>query len=522
MSPPPSSALRLPHAPPALSAAGARTVQGVLLVPVVLALGCKEPRTELITGPDARLRLRLVNPTTCAYCDAYTAIDHLRVDAWANGELVASEEFAFPEEDPVLPSLEGFGVVRVEIAGLSAGRVESGGRTPEIALEPGGGPVDLDVLFAPVNTALPLPSPMIAERSRHAALRRSDGTVALLGGVDGGRDTTFADVEVFDPSTWSFAADAAVLPVGMAGARAVSSRQGELVLAGGVTVAAAVETNLATTVRYDGNTDALTQLGDMAVARAGHCLAGADAGHGIIALGGSSGTNTADLARWDSGSSSWTWSAFTPADFNAGGVIGCVEMVDGRVFVLGSTVSNTGIWDWVDDGVDDPALSFTPVNSGTVGDVRHVSGAVLVPLDDGKVWIGGGSDASTGTITADGRLFSPLTQSFASSVALQDARYDASWDRWYRDGWVVVGCGWQTTARTLDAPSLELVNPTKGEQGPSIPTDRSRNGCQVTSLLDGSVLVSGGYYSTSGSTDDGALVVPWPDEPEPDTGDTGT
>jgi hypothetical protein len=487
----------------------------------VLVSGCKEPRTEVLAGPDARLRITLVNPTTCSYCDPYQAIDHLRVDAYSNGVLVASDEFAFPDETPTLPSLEGFGVVRVEIAGLSAGRVQSGGRTPDIALDPTGGPVSVEMLFAPVNTMLPLPSAMRQERSRHVAMRRNDGDVVLIGGVDGGRDTSFADVEVFDASTWSFAGDTNTLAVGVAGARAVSPGQGQVLLAGGVFVSGGTETAVTGSAFYDGDADTLASAGDMAVARSGHCLAGALDGRAALALGGSSGSNTADLARRDGQTGAWSWSSFTPADFNAGGVIGCAGTGDGRVFVLGSTISNTGIWAWTDDGVADPALSFSPVNAGTAGTVQHVSGAVMLPLDDGRIWIGGGSDASTGEVVAGAQVFSPLSQSFSSATGLQDPRYDGSWTPWYRDGWVVVGCGWQTTARTLDAPSVELLNPTTGEQGPSIPTDRSRNGCAVTSLIDGSVLVSGGYYSTAKSTDDGALVVPWLDEPAGDTGETG-
>lgn len=502
---------RRSSAPSALPALG-------ITLGLLLWGGCKTPVQTVVPGADGRLTLHLVHPD-CSYCDPFGAVDTLRIDVYDGAEtLLTSASFHYPDESPLLPDLDGFGVVRIEIAGLSAGKVESGGRTPLIALEPGVA-TTVDVLFAPVNKTLPLSASMIAQRSRHVAFRRHDGRVVLMGGVDGGRDDAFASIEVYDPATMSFAADAAVLPVALAAPATAWTAEETLLLVGGTATAASVDTVVATTGLYLPDSSALVQQGDLSVARAGGCLARFGA-HSVVAFGGGAG---GDLGVYAAGA--WNWTGFSPIDFDPAGTLACVPLADGSVFVLGPSVSATGVWDFADDGTGDPAASFHPADAYTVGDPRYVSGALVVPLEDGRVWIAGGADISSGSVTGDGRIYSASSGAFSPAVGLQGARYDGGWDRWYRDGWYVVGCGWQDVTRVRDEQTVELVAPATGEAGPSIPIDRGRSGCSVTTLVDGAVLLAGGFNSTSSDDAGAAVIIPWLDEVLPeDTGgsDTGS
>lgn len=489
----------------------ARAALAVLLLPALA--GCKEPRTEIVPGPDGVVTIELVNPTdpACTYCDPFTAVDTLRIDVYAGEELVATGSYAYPSEQARLPDLTGFGVVRIEIAGLSAGKVESGGRTPELALDPGT-PMTVPVVFLPVNTALPLAASMVSQRSRHVALRRRDGAVALLGGLDAGRDSAFTSIEVYSPSLSAFAADQAVLPAALGAPATARTDSGDLLLAGGTTASGGVESPVATTGVFLPDQSALAPGGDLPVARAGNCLAPISATQAVT-MGGAA-VNQVDLGTYDS-ASGWTWAGVAVTDFDATAVTACAPLPSGSVFVLGTSATNTGLW--VLDPKN-PGASFNPVNAYTVGDARYVTGAVVAPLSDGTVWVAGGVDAQTGALTTDGRRFTAASLSFSLAASLQEARYDASWSEWYRDGWLVVGCGWQDVDRVRDEPSIELVSPATAENGPEIPLDRSRSGCSVTGLLDGSVLVAGGFGAASGEGADAAIVVPWPDEAPRDTG----
>lgn len=484
---------------------------------ILLLLACKTPEIITIEGPNAALTVELVTPTdpACTYCDPFAAVDTLRVDVYGGDELLHTASFRYPSETPSLPYLDGFGVVRIELAGLSAGKVESGGRTDEIVLQPGVAQT-VPMVFLPVNTVLPLGASLYSLRSRHHAFRRHDGSIVLMGGLDPGRDNAFDSIEVYSPTTRSFGVDQATLPAA-GGAMAVTrTPSDDLLFAGGVTASGGVESTLTTAGVFQPDNSVLLTAGALSTGRAGGCVAALGATD-AVAIGGTT-SGTLDLGHYDA-SNGWAWSSVTPADFAAGQVAGCVGLDTGSVLVLGNDITSTGLWSYTPGGADDPTLSFTAANAYTAGDVRHVTGAVMIPLDDGTVWIAGGADPASDALTADGRRFSAASLSFSLAPGLTEARYDASWSPWYRPDWYVVGCGWQDVDRVRDEPSVELVNPVTAEEGVSVPLDRIRNGCSVTALSDGSVLVAGGFTTATAGETSAAILVPWPDEPPRDTGE---
>jgi hypothetical protein len=55
-----------------------------------------------------------------------------------------------------------------------------------------------------------------------------------------------------------------------------------------------------------------------------------------------------------------------------------------------------------------------------------------------------------------------------------------------------------------------MIKPSTGEYAPLIALDRDREGCALSPLSDGSLLVSGGGTDLSDPAD-AALIIPWPD-----------
>lgn len=486
----------------------------------LLALGalgaCAPAGTTVLPGEDGRVSVQLVNPTTCASCDAFAGVDTLRVDLYVDDALISTTAFAWPDEPAVIPALDGFGVVRIEVVGLSAGRVVSGGRTPPIALDPGQ-PVSVPMLFAPVNVALPLDASPSAHRSRQVALRRRDGNIALLGGLDVEAGVPLDSVDVFSAASYAFGTDQAVLSAPAYDVRVLPLPDGGVLFGGGERVDAGVPSAIATTGLWLPDSSAYAPGGDLSTPRAGHCLAAID-DVTAVAFGGTT-ANTGDIGRSGGPTTGWTWSSFTATDFAAASTLGCIGLDGGGVFVLGSDVGSTGIWSWSDAATTDPSASFHAINPYTAGDVRIVAGAVMARLTDGSVWIAGGVDPTSGALTGDGRRFASAAQSFTLAAGLQVPRYAAGASPWYRDDWYVVGCGWQDSDRLRPEPTLELVNALTADVGPVIDLDRTRDGCTATSMVDGSVLVAGGYTLGGVDQTDAALVIPWLDEvPTMDTG----
>lgn len=471
---------------------------------LLLLLACKEPETLVIEAETGSLTVEVVNPTNCSYCDAFAAVETLRVDVTVGGEVVATDSFDWPAEAPTIPVVETFGVVRVELVGLAGGRVVSGGRTAEVALDPAG-ETTVPLLFVPVNTALPLVADTVADRSRHLALRRRDGEVMLVGGVDPDRDRTTASVERFDPRTYTFVEADVSLPTSLAGLRAGRTGDDEWLLVGGFKMSGGLEIAQTATARWIQDDDRLEEAGPLTSPRNGHCFAMYRDRIGVAFGGVSSDVGAADLAKLDEASGTYQWSSVPMEDFDPDDVTACIGLADERVYVQGVTDGSTGTWDFR-EGVVDPGNAFTRASAGEVPLRRW---PWLWRSAAGPVWIAGGWDEATDGPTDTSRWFDPDAARFADGVPLQAARIDPAADAWIAGEWQVVAGGWTDLERDDPVDSLELVEPVTGEAGPLIPFDRSRNGGTVTTLADGSLLLVGGYEPIDAGAIDAALVVPW-------------
>jgi hypothetical protein len=473
-------------------------------------LACRSPVIDVIPGYDTSLEVVVSNPTSCASCDPFRDVDTLKIEVTVGDDLVASDSFAYPDEPVSLPDLAGFGVVRITLLGLAGGRVISVGRTPEIVLVPDA-TMSVPLVFLPANRGLPLDAGMTTARLRHLALSLRDGSVLLVGGLDPLRQRVLADVERYDPTTGTFT-EADPLPVaGVAEPKVATLADGAALLIGGFGIIGGNEVAVPGSVLLDEAQSTFTAAGSLSQGRAGHCVAMFRARQGIV-FGGAPGP--ADYLKPDD-TDTWSFSALEVRDLDAGRVTGCVPLSDGRVFLQGSDSGSTGIWDAADESVD-PAQAFTPMVEGASGDFRYVSGPVLLPTADGDVRVFGGADVSTGEVYADGRRFAADAMRFSEVPGFRQPRFDGLAAPWILPGWYAVGCGWADAARDSGEPSVELFSPDDTEAGTVVALDRTRPGCAMSVLPDGSILVTGGYeIDGSSSVADAALIVPYLDSTTP-------
>jgi hypothetical protein len=474
-----------------------------LLLPLA---ACKEPILQVIPGVTSAVEVVVQNPTECPTCDAFEGIDTLRVDVLRGEDVIATDSFAWPGDEVVLPDLTDFGVVRVALVGLFEGRVMSAGRTRELVV-PADETVSVPLVFLPANRANPLAAPMITPRSRHNTIVRRDGTVLLMGGLDRAQTRAINGVELYDPASGTFAEWGTLPTASVADQVAAPLPEGATILVGGLAVVGETQVNVEVTTIFDDAVGTFTAAGALNEGRSGHCVAMFRERQGLV-LGG--GGDAADYLRPDE-SGTWSFSSLPMRDFDASLVTGCAPLSDETVYVQGSDPTNTGVWAGGADGAD-PGEAFTSVAGGGAGDVRFVSGAAMVPTADGAVYVIGGADVTTGEVFADGRLFSAGSGRFSPITGFRRPRYDTDLVPWIEEGWYAAGCSWADATHTEEEPSVELVSPTLDEGSPLFSLDRVRPGCALTVLGDGSLLVTGGGEPNA-TGDDAALIVPWVEAP---------
>lgn len=467
---------------------------------VWLLFGCETPPGDVvIDGSVAGVAVELVNPTSCSDCDPFAGIDALELQVLVDGEAVATETWSYPAESISLPDLDGFGVVRIVLFGLSGGAVYSAGRTPLISLAPGEDR-QVAMTFLPVNRALPVTGDMVSPRSRHAAWRRHDGKVLLLGGLAPDRRRGFTGTETWDPDVGRFVEATAELPGEVGDPVLDPQDDGTVFLVGGVGPEGG---GSVLTAVYDDNADTVVRTGDMVWPRSGHCVSRYLSTQGMV-FGGTSSTDQADYFRLDE-AGSWSFAGVVMLDFDQAGVSGCATLPDGRTFVQGLSASATGIWDYTEERVD----GYTAGNAfDAVAGGQGRTGPTLQRLDDGRVWILGGAPDG-GDAVSSTRFFSAEGDYFEEGQAMEARRAWPKLDRWISGDWYAVGCGWEDAGRETPADSLELIDPVSARSTELVGFDRSRDGCAISVLRDGAVLVSGGFAEGEDDEPGAALVVPW-------------
>ena len=454
-----------------------------------------------IVNPEGTLVLDLVNPTNA---DPMSGVDSVLIELVVDGEVVEQASFGIDEEAQV-PGMDHFGTGRFRVAGLGGGTVVSFGRSAEVLLAPG---VDLSIpiTFLPVNQVLPIADEPDSPRSEHVTARMPDGRILLLGGRSPDATVAYADIEVYDPADGVFKPTGTYAPLGVYGASVDERPDRSLLVTGGRTIVSGASRAYPGVLTYDPVSGLLASESDMTNDRSGHCFSEFRDGFGV-AMGGNRDTLAIDWMRNDPDTGELNWSDVVVTGLDQAAVTGCVAVSGGEVFVQGQSAASTGLFNFSEAAAAvNPNISdaFYAVESG---EFDLLEGAMLIPLDADRVWVGAGKSASDTPIT--GRVFDIASRSFVAGVDPARPRVDGDWEPWIDDGWYVLGCGTADGSPDTPQTTIEVVGLDSGERYPYLEMDRHRPGCRIDVLLDGAILVTGGFDDGDVGEPGAAIVVPY-------------
>jgi hypothetical protein len=164
------------------------------------------------------------------------------------------------------------------------------------------------------------------------------------------------------------------------------------------------------------------------------------------------------------------------------------RLSDGRILIAGGSDSSSQVLASAD--IYDPATgTFAP--TGSMGSARTGQTATLLP--DGRVLIAGGEGEATGSsdfALATAELFDPTTGKFSPTGSMEVAR-SGSVVTLLLNGRVLIAGGYGTVADQA-LSSAELYDPATGRFSPTGNLTVERAGATATLLADGRVLVAGG------------------------------
>jgi hypothetical protein len=347
--------------------------------------------------------------------------------------------------------------------------------------------------LAVVGFTTPSPSPtgsglivsgaeMLEPRSGHSATLLPDGRVLITGGMRRNQDF-YRSAELFDPATGKFSATGE-MQIARVGHVSVSLRSGKVLIAGGwIGRGVTDEAEL-----YDPATGKFTAIGHMFTGRGRPEATLLRDGNVLITGGGSSA---------DGGGSSITGAEIFDAatlKFRATGAMHFPRIAhtstllpDGRVLVAGGRGSEVN----ATAEIYDPKTG-TFRETGRLITARYKHTAGLLP--DGRVLIAGGSDERDwhGTLSST-EIYDPQRGTFSSTASLHDARFklpDAAVQ--LRSGQLLIAGG-NRQAEVYDERTGKFAV-VGGDTGDS------RHYMSETLLIDGRVLLAGGYAYTPEAT----------------------
>ncbi len=474
-----------------------------------LLIGCADPDIDTditVVADSSTITLGLQNPTLDA--DPLAGVTGLRLEVVANtDEIVASESFNYPDDTVEMNNLIEYGVVRFQLAGTDGGDVVSFGRSAEVVLTPG---QDLwvPIVFLPINQFFGLAEEMALTRSEHSAVTLPDGRLLLMGGHDPTMQSSYDQLEIYDPQNGVFSLPGSYVDQAVAGSPWVWTDEGQLLFIAGEQLAAGQFISTSRVYKYDPLDDSVVTEDQLTTARRRHCAAQYIPSQ-IFVLGGPDTGTSADMVYYDSKIDSWTVDAdgVTLRDgLISQDVTACMPNGDGRIFVQGTDIESTGIWDGTTG--EGAGASFDPITKEAEG--IYVSGPLVRQLEQDLFWVAGGVDQATSEVIKDGQEFRMGSATFVEGTPLSAPRQRGSADDWLLDDWLVVGCGYSDALGVNAINKVELLNPVSGEIGPILELDRARPGCRVNSVLDGALLVTGGYdQSTELGAASAAIAVPY-------------
>jgi hypothetical protein len=344
----------------------------------------------------------------------------------------------------------------------------------------GGAPAQNAGTFSPTGS-------MTTARQNQTATLLSDGRVLTTGGHDD--SGALASAEMYDPKSGTYAATGS-MNVARDFQTATLLADGRVLIAGGTNA----NGNLATAEVYDSKSGTFTPTGSMTTARDWQTATLLPNGRVLIAGGvDANGNVLASAELYDA-----TTGTFSPTGTMASprGLHTATLLSDGRVLVVG------GLGECSGGGCGSPLASaevydpksgtFTPTGSMTTA--RHWHTATL--LSNGRVLIAGGDSMDlNGHGLASAEVYDPSVGTFSPTGSMTTPRYDHT-ATLLADGSVLIAGGEVVTKGDASISFLaaaELYDPKSGTFTPTGSMTERRSWHTATLLLDGRVLIVGGW-----------------------------
>jgi Kelch motif/Galactose oxidase, central domain len=233
-----------------------------------------------------------------------------------------------------------------------------------------------------------------------------------------------------------------------------------------------------------------TETGGLAKGRRGHTATLLIDGR-VLVVGGDTTLNgdaTATAEMYEPATGTWTTVAPTVLIHSKQTA---TRLQDGTVLVAGGT--GTAF-----------AETYEPATgrwtaTGSMSAVRTDHTATLLP--DGRVLVAGGFDAG-----AQAEIYDPATRSWRATGHMVDRRWGHTATA-LLDGRVLAVGGYSGLGNQfLEHATAELYDPTTQTWSAAAPPPKSFVGHTATLLLDGTVLVTGGWHSSSGAIEAWAVL----------------
>lgn len=313
---------------------------------------------------------------------------------------------------------------------------------------------------------------MAEERAWHSGTRLMDGRVLVAGGTQKQWNVKLDSAELYDPATttWSPAAPMAQTRVVHA---SVLLPDGRVLVVGGTTgdsIGKSVEL-------YDTATDTWSQVASTNAAR-GMATATLLPDGRVLVVGGLESTNPgAEIYNPSAGTWTFTAPMIALRDYHTASLLpNSTVLVTGGI---GSYMHSAELYDIAAD-------VWLPAAPMIVNRFGHA--ATVLP--DGDVLVTGGSLDGTESVSSTER-YDSVVQSWTSAGAMADGRYGHG-STLLENGHVLV-IGGQGEFSVLR--STESYDGTTWTNGPSL--DQKRATFSLVTLLDGSILASGGWTATA-------------------------
>jgi N-acetylneuraminic acid mutarotase len=353
--------------------------------------------------------------------------------------------------------------------------------------------LDTAELYDPQTGTWSAAAPMMVARDGHNLTVLADGRVLASGGRDNSSSLPLA-TEVYDPAAGAWLATPGSLAVGHLDATATRLADGRVLVAGG----SSESVGIAVAEIFDPATGQWSATGSMTTGRTRHSATLLRDGT-VLAAGGFGSAYLTSSETYDPVAGTWSLTSGTLA--KARSKQAAVLLPNGKVLVAGGFNATDGALALTE--AFDPATR-TWSAAGSLATARYGASGVLLP--GGRVLLATGATGSSYTATAE--IYDPAVPSWSAAGSMAEGR-SSSAATLLADGRVLVAGGVKsTTPGDTASAAVDLYDPVSRTWTDAAPLNVKRTGPTGTMLVDGRVLVAGGFLSSFISTSSAEIFDP--------------